>query len=191
VNIDGSSLDSILGLGGTLDKGEDNREEAESSLREGDKDALRLSVLLALAVPAVVGWDNDSGVAGVRRTLGFGFDFGFTVAFPLCSGEVELPFSGEERCFPVALYRYLTLFDLRTVVSPNGCEPSSLSERSAPSSERVGESMSCPTKLAEARCAAPRAGSTRSARAGSPCVLVMGRTNTRCGDTISGGILMC
>lgn len=172
-------MDSILGLGGTLDKGEDSREEGESSLRGGDKDALRLSFLLTLAVPAV-GWDNDSGVAGVMHTFGFGFGFGFTVAFPLRSGEVELPFRGEDRCFPVALYRYLTLFDLRALDSPNGCEPSSLSERSAPSSERVGESMSCPTKLAEARCAAPRVGSTRSARAGSLCVLAMGRTHTRC-----------
>lgn len=151
----GGAFEGAMGLDGRLDNGEHD----DHSLSGVDDSALRLSECTAAGLLGV-GWDTEAEGFGVS----FSLPFDCTLAFPVCSGEEELPFSGDDRCFPVAEYRYFMFFDPRVLGSPKGCEAGSLSERFASSSERPGESISCPAKFADARLAALRAGSLRSDR---------------------------
>jgi hypothetical protein len=96
VGEDGRAFVERVGEVGALDKGdgEDMKMELRmSSLRSGTADALRLREVVATAgsLPLAA----CDGGAGVRVDF-FGLS-GFL------SGDEELPLSGEERCFPVAV----------------------------------------------------------------------------------------
>lgn len=150
----GGSFEGAMGLDGRLD----NDEHDDHSISGLGDMALRLSERTAAGILGV-GWDIEAEDLGVS----FSLPFNFVLAFPARSGEEELlPFNGDDRCFPIAVYRYFMLFDLRVLGSPKGCEVESLSERCASSSERPGESISCSAKFAEARLAALRVESPRS-----------------------------
>lgn len=93
------SFGDETGVVGALDKGdgdEMNIELSTSSLRRDKADALRLREVVATAGRlALAACDDGAGVNGAGLAcLGLG---GFL------SGDEELPLSGEERCFPVAL----------------------------------------------------------------------------------------
>lgn len=92
----GRSFVDITGVVGALDKGDgDERKLAFSisSLRRDEGDALRLRDVVA-TVGALGLVTCDDGVATLLSLDLSGF----------LSGDEELPLSGEERCFPVALY---------------------------------------------------------------------------------------
>lgn len=89
----------MVGVVGALDKGDGDDMKIElstSSLRRGKADALRLREVVATAgALALAACDDGAGVnvAGLAC---------LDLACFL-SGDEELPLSGEERCFPVAL----------------------------------------------------------------------------------------
>ena len=95
----GRSFVGTVGVVGALDKGDGddmNMELRMSSLRRGTADALRLRevVATARALP-LAACDEGAGVKAASFDL-IGLS-GFL------SGDEELPLSGEERCFPVAV----------------------------------------------------------------------------------------
>lgn len=92
----GRSFVDTVGLVGALDKGDGDDMKISSSLRKDRADALRLREVVATAgTLALAACDGGAGVnvAGLACLDLAGF----------LSGDEELPLSGEERCFPVAL----------------------------------------------------------------------------------------
>ena len=88
-----------VGEVGALDKGDGDDMKMElrmSSLRRGTAEALRLREVVATAgTLPLAACDGGAGV----RVASFDF-FGLS---GILSGDEELPLSGEERCFPVAV----------------------------------------------------------------------------------------
>lgn len=99
VGEDGRSLVDAIGEFGTLDKGDGDEMKMElsrSSLRKDVAETLRLRGVVATAgALPLAACDGGAGVSVVS------IDFLSLSSFP--SGDEELPLSGEERCFPVAV----------------------------------------------------------------------------------------
>lgn len=90
---------ATLGVVGALDNGDGedmNIDFSTSSLRRDGGDALRLREVVATARTLAVAACDEGVVVNIA-------DLACLVLSGFLSGDEELPLSGEERCFPVAL----------------------------------------------------------------------------------------